>query len=374
MRKWILIFLPLTLWGQALRSQDVVGCTQLLEDAKEAYAAGMVELVPDLLNPCLEPDGLTGPSRLEAYKLVINAYLFDYLPDEAGNLMERFVDEYPDYRAGPDDPAEFELLLDSKLRERGIDPEQEVSDAVEEEVTTAQQQQERARQMMIKPPFEYGHSIGFTVGGSVSFPQMVERYSIGDPADDEGTFGMQPGFQVGMNMNLRLGNVVETSFGLLFHRTGFTYDATPISFTSYEYVEHENRLQLPVTFNFRLNPRARRVSVYLRAGIEGDYLISASGSGVRSYSVNLKDVEVDNVDVKDSRTTLNLNGLAGIGVRIPMENSFFFIESRYTTGLFLVNNKENRYDNQELIWPLYHVDSDFRMQQVSLLAGISWNL
>jgi hypothetical protein len=139
-------------------------------------------------------------------------------------------------------------------------------------------------------------------------------------------------------------------------------------------VEHENRLQLPATFNFRLNPRARRVSVYLRAGIVGDYLISASGSGVRSYTENLKDVEVDNVSIKDSRAVLSLNGLAGLGVRIPMENSFFFIESRYTTGFFLVNQKENRYDNQDLIWLLYHVDSDFRMQQVSLLAGISWNL
>ena len=93
MRKWILILIPLILWGQALRSQDVVGCTQMLEDAREAYAGGMVELVPDLLNPCLKPDGLSGQARQEAYKLVINAYLFDYLPDEAGATMDRFVEE-----------------------------------------------------------------------------------------------------------------------------------------------------------------------------------------------------------------------------------------------------------------------------------------
>ena len=373
MRKWILILIPLMFWGQALRSQDVVGCTQLLEDAKEAYAAGMVELVPDLLNPCLEPGGLTGSPRMEAYKLVINAYLFDYLPDEAGALMDRFVEEYPDYRAGQDDSAEFALLLESKLREQGINPE-EVTTETRQEVTTAQQQQERARQMMIKPPFEYGNSIGFVVGGNVTFPQMIERYSIGDPADDEGTFGLKPGLQVGVDMNLRISNAVETSFGLHFNRTGFTYSASPISFTSYEYVEQESRLQLPAGFNFRLNPGARRVSVYLRAGVVGDYLISATGSGVRSYEENVKDVEVDKVKIKDSRNTLNLNGLVGFGVRIPMENSFFFIESRYTAGLFLVNRKDIRYDNQDLVWLLYHVDSDFRMQQVSILAGISWNL
>jgi hypothetical protein len=139
-------------------------------------------------------------------------------------------------------------------------------------------------------------------------------------------------------------------------------------------VENENRLQIPASFAFRLNPSARRVSIYLRAGVMGDYLISASGSGTRSYSENLKDVEVDKINIKSSRAPLNLHGLAGIGVRIPLENSFIFIESRYTAGLFLINKGENRYDNSDVTWILYHVDSDFRLQQVSILAGVAWNL
>jgi hypothetical protein len=183
-----------------------------------------------------------------------------------------------------------------------------------------------------------------------------------------------PGFQAGAVINLRLGGVVETAFGLHFSRTSFSYAATPLSFASYEYVEHQNHLQLPASFLFRLNPRASRVSVYLRAGVVGDYLLTASGSGVRSYEEYLRDVEVDPVDIKHARRSLNLNGLAGLGIRIPLENSFIFIESRFTSGIFLVNNGENRYDSQDLIWTLYHADSDFRMQQVSLLAGMAWNL
>ena len=373
MRKWILIIIPLSFWSHSIWSQDVVGCNQLLEDAKEAYEAGMVELVPDLLIPCLESGGLSGASRQEAYKLVINAYLFDYLPDEAGAMMERFVDEFPDYRAGEGDAAEFALLLDSKLRERGIDPDQEVAE-VQEEETPVQPQRQPTRQPVVRPPFEYGNSLGFVVGGNVSFPQMVERYSVGDPSEDDGSFGMKPGFQVGVNMNLRIGRAVETSFGLQINRTSFSYAATPVSFANYEYTENEYRLQLPATFNFRLNPDGRRVSVYLSMGIMGDYLISAQGSGVRSYTEMLRDVEVDKTDIKDSRAALNLSGLAGIGVRIPLENSFIFIESRYAAGIFLVNKPENRYENQDLIWLLYHVDSDFRMQQVSFMAGMAWNL
>jgi hypothetical protein len=373
MRKWILILIPLSLWSQALWSQDAVGCTQLLEDAKEAYEAGMVELVPDLLIPCLEPGGLTGTPKQEAYKLVINSYLFDYLPDEAGAMMDRFVDEFPEYRSGEGDAAEFALLLNSKLRERGIDPDQQLAEE-QEEVIPVEPQRQPTRQPVVRPPFEYGNSIGFQLGGNVSFPQMVERYSVGDPAEDEGSFGIKPGFQAGVNMNLRIGRAVETSFGLQFNRTSFSFTASPVSFAEYQYTEHENRLQLPATFNFRLNPDARRVSVYLSIGVMGDYLISAQGSGVRSYTEMLRDVEVDKTDIKNARASLGLSGLAGIGVRIPLDNSFIFIESRYAAGIFLVNKPENRYENQDLIWLLYHVDSDFRMQQVSFTAGMAWNL
>ena len=122
MRKWILIFIPLFLWFQSSAAQDVVGCTQLLEDAKEAYSAGMVELVPELLLPCLESGGFTGTPKQEAYKLVINAYLFDYLPEEADSLMNDFVEDFPDYRARENDPAEFALLLETHLLAKGIDP------------------------------------------------------------------------------------------------------------------------------------------------------------------------------------------------------------------------------------------------------------
>lgn len=373
MRKWILIFVSLFIGGWSLQAQDQVSCRQLLEDAKEAYGAGMVEVVPDLLLPCLDQGALQGTSRQEAYKLVINAYLFDYLPDEADQMMDRFLTDFPGYRAQEGDPAEFVLLLESNLRERGIDPNQPLV-IEEEQVPEQARPQQQARQQSVRPPFEYTNSIGFTLGANGTFPQMVERYSTGDPAEALGSFGFKPGFQVGGALNLLLGQAVEVSFGVQFNRTSFSYSDTPFEFTSYEYLEHQNRVQLPASFLFKLNPYSRRVSVYLRAGVMGEALISASGSGIRSYTENLKDVEVDGISVKDARTSLNLAGLAGLGVRIPLQKSFIFIETSYAYSIFLANKGENRYVNQDLTWLLYHVDSDFRLQQLSLTTGIAWNL
>lgn len=373
MRKWIFILIPLCIGYQSVIAQDLVGCTQLLEDAKEAYAAGMVELVPDLLLPCVESGNLTGNPRREAYKLLINAYLFDYLPEEADSLMNDFIDEFPDYRAQAADPSEFVLLLETQLRARGIDPSQAlVSDVqVADDRDRVQPVESRVR---YKPPFIYGNSMGFQMGGNMTMPWIVERYSIGDPALDEGSFGIAPGFQLGASMNLLLNQGIEASFGLQYNLTRFSYTASPLPFSTYDYNESQHHLQLPASILFKLNPESTGTSVYLRVGIVADYLLAASGDGTRSYSEALKDVVVEKTKITDSRARINLLGMAGLGVRIPFEKAFMFMEAGFTSGIFLVNRAENRYDNQDLTWLIYHVDSDFRSHQLGLSLGMAWNL
>ncbi len=374
MRKWILIFFSLTLGSQSMLAQDVVGCSQLLEDAKEAYAAGMVELVPELLLPCIESGGLSGTLKQDAYKLVINAYLFDYLPEEANDLMDNFVKEFPEYRASASDTGEFALLLNTHLEAQGIDPNEVAEVAVVETETETETQPAPAQQTKLKEPFEYGNSMGFLVGGNGSFPQMVEKYSMGNLATDGGNFGVSYGFQVGATMNLMLSRVVDLGFDLLFSQSSFNYTATPFSFTTYVYEESQSHLQLPVSAIFRLNPNSPRVALYIRAGLVADYMLSATGSGTRSYEEELRDVTVESTDVGTARSKFNLHAMAGLGVRIPLEKSFVFMEARYSTGLIQVNNGESRYQNQDLTWLLYHVDSDFRLNQLTISAGMAWNL
>ncbi len=373
MRKWIIILIPLCFGYQSIAAQDLVSCTQLLEDAKEAYAAGMVELVPDLLLPCIESGNLTGNPRQEAYKLLINAYLFDYLPVEADSLMGNFVNEFPEYRAETSDPSEFVVLLETKLRARGIDPNQAIITKEELKVPEERTSQvdDRSR---YRAPFIYGNSMGFLLGGNATLPWIVERYSIGDPALDEGSFGIMPGFQLGATMNLLLNQGIETSFGLQYNLTRYSYAASPLPYSTYDYQESQHHLQLPASMIFKLNPESTGTSVYLRFGIIADYLLAVSGEGTRSYTESLKDVVVDKTNIADSRARLNLLGMAGFGIRIPFEKAFMFLETGFTSSIFLVNRAENRYDSQDLIWLLYHVDSDFRSHQLSFSAGMAWNL
>jgi hypothetical protein len=108
-----------------------------------------------------------------------------------------------------------------------------------------------------------------------------------------------------------------------------------------------------------------------------DYLTSASAYGTRTYSgtgTYLRDVELEKNEITDSRSRMNLHGLLGAGIIIPLNKSFLFVEAAYTAGLFQANKGDMRYNNEDLVWMLYHVDSDFRINQMILNFGMTWNL
>lgn len=368
----ILVFLALCLGLQTLAAQDLVDCTILLEDAREAYDAGMVELVPEFLLECIQSNGLSGEPRKEAYKLVINSYMFDYLPAEADSLMDGFVREFPDYRAGSSDPQEFVYLLDAHLIALGINPDQPAVDS------TITEEPKRdgyfSKRIITKGAGEYGNSLGFNVGASLNIPNTLEAYSLGDPATDESHFGLLPGFMVGAEANLILNRKLEASFGLHYDLTRFSYSSTPIPSTSYRYVEAQHQVLLPLSIIYKINPESRKFCYYLRGGIVPDYLIYASGKGSRSYEDSQDDLLVDKTDITESRVKFNLNVLLGGGIRIPLNNAFIFAEARVSSRIFQSNQGDYRYGNNDLTWLLYHVDSNFRVYQLSICGGICWDL
>ena len=218
--------------------------------------------------------------------------------------------------------------------------------------------------------------VGFQVGVSGSKGALMEPYSLGDPNLQEGKYAFAPGFVVGLKVDLPVSKGIEIGLGLLYNRVNLSYSASPYDFTSYEYHECENKIQLPVSMLIYLNPKGQ-TRAYFRVGVIADYLLSASAYGTRTYEETgsyLKDVEVEKMSISDTRSRMNMQGLLGMGVNIPLQNAFLSIEACYSAGLFQSNKVEGRYDNQDILWMLYHVDSDFRVNQLLLNVGMTWNL
>lgn len=366
----IVISLLLCLGFQALSAQDQVDCRYMLDDAREAYNAGMVELVPEILLDCIESNGITGDPRKEAYKLVLNSYIFDYRTVEADSLMDHFVAEFPDYRSENSDPQQFVSMLNAHLRARGIDPDQPLYTEMEEDSTFRRFFQ----RTITKGAGEYGNSAGFVFGIPLSLPYTIEGYSVGDPTADDSHFGLLPGLRLGGTGNLILSSKFEASLGLVYDLTRFSYSAAPLTYTSYRYVEAQHRIMLPVSAIYKLNPEDMRMCYYLRGGIEPGYLLYASGKGTRTYEASLDDLQVGRTAITDARKHFNINAFIGGGIRIPFENAFVYVEAGLSSGLWKSNREGEHYQNNDLTWLLYHVDSDFRLRQLSISGGICWDL
>jgi len=388
MRKLVLLALTSCFLLAAVQAQDRVGCTQLLEDAREAYEAGMVELVPELLNDCLESSGLSGSAKQDAYILVITAYLFDYLPDEADALMTSFLRDFPDYQAKTGDPSEFVLLLESRQAEmqaqqvEAVD-EDPLDEDPEEEVVQQEDDQEAPEEVKPQPKprkkttKKTGPGIGLVLGTNFSMPQMTEPYSVTDPNAFGGSFSMGgAGFHAGVAFNLPLSRSIDLGIDLLYLQTPMAFDAQPFEFASYSYEERQNRFSIPVTVLFHLNPDANN-TFYLRLGLVPDYMLGATASAVRSATgeaAGQAGQSLDDLDVSKMRSGLNLSLTGGAGMRFALKSAYIFVEARYQHGLIQGNEPGERYSNQDLIWQIYHVDSDFKLHYVSVSAGMVFNL
>ncbi|MCP4648437.1 MAG: PorT family protein, partial [bacterium] len=173
------------------------------------------------------------------------------------------------------------FLLDTHLRALGINPDESPEDSltiVEDSKTPGY----FARRNITKGAGEYGNTIGFNVGATLSFANTCEGYGVGDPEQDDSHFGLLPGFQLGAEANRILNNKWEASFGLLYNLTRISYSASPLSFTSYRYVESQQLVELPLSMIYKLHPDNRKVCYYLRGGFTPSYLFSASGKGTRT--------------------------------------------------------------------------------------------
>jgi hypothetical protein len=380
-------------------AQNEVGCESLLQDAREAYDGGMVELVPDLLGECLE-SGLSGQSLQDAYKLVINAYLFDYLPEDATAKMQDFIMKFPEYVPSGSDTREFAQLhasvkeeLDAAAaeaataaalkaeadrqaeRQRELDRQEEIR---RQQLEAQKEREPEKRRTRVKPEVDTHHSLGVTAGSVLLFPGLAEKYSMTDPASDQGEFSMAvPGISAGMVFNLNLSSHLNLGIGLGYDRIHMIFNGKPFPFTSYQYDEYQHRMHLPVSLGVDLNPGSSAV-VYFKFGVMADLLLGASASAVRNYDDSgdafYRPVEVPLTTMTDARSRLNVYGLGGLGFKYKYSSGFFFAEAAYNYGFLMSNRGEKRYDYPDLNWQIYHVDSDFKIHYLIITVGLAWKL
>jgi hypothetical protein len=325
----ILILIPFS----SLNGQ-VNKCALNLVKAKEQFNAGQIEEVPPLLLDCLD-DGFTREDRIEAFKLLINAYIFDDYPELAEKYMLIFLSEYPGYEVKDDDPFEFVLLYE---------------------------------QFDNRPVYSFG---GF-LGMNLPHISVREPFGVYNLNEVSGNYTAIPGLRVGGSFSYYLKHNIELSMELMYSQLHFRYEADPYPFTRTEYNEMQNRLDIPLSmiYSFKISP----VQPYLRAGINNSILISASGESSRKYlntaGVDVDDITGSKIDISDERISYNPGIFLGGGGRLGLSKAFLFLDIRYNlsfTGEVVADSRRDT--NNDNIWLFYNQQDDFSINNLSISIG-----
>jgi hypothetical protein len=100
----------IVLTGLNLLAQNT--CTEQLRLAQRRYDGGLLDEIPNIIEPCLK-SGFTKEEKATAYKLLIQTYLFSDKTNEADQVMLLFLKDFPEYAIAPNDHKEFITLYRS---------------------------------------------------------------------------------------------------------------------------------------------------------------------------------------------------------------------------------------------------------------------
>lgn len=319
-------------------------CALKLREAQDNFNLGQIEYVPDLLVDCIE-SGFTREERIQAFKLLINSYLFDDNLALAEQYTLEFLSKYPEYEIVATDPSEFVNLLS----EFDNDPRS---------------------------------SIG--LGGGINFSKIrtLEPFGVhslnglGEGLEGPGKYRSSGfGFQAGIQYNLYLNPTLEISLEPMIYQGTYEYEYRPFDFTFVEYSEDQIRVDFPVSILYTYKTQSK-LDAFFRLGVKTSYLIIARSDSKRSYentgTLAFADVTGAEEEITNTRNLNSVWVVFGAGLRYKLPRSYFFLDLRYNLGLLNQVNTSSRNNGvNQNAFLYYYLQDDFFMDDIAINIGIA---
>ena len=339
-RYLILFTISILFFNLAVMGQK--SCLNTLREAKDLYEQGLIDEIPGLLSSCME-SGFTRAQRIEAYKLIILAYLFDDDQFAAEKMMDEFLKKFPEYEVMPNDPVEFVYLLES-----------------------------------YKTSSFY--SINLTFGPTFTNPAIIEQYSVLDAANTDYSNKTGTGFHVGLGISRNLFKSVNGNIGVFYSTYHYSFleeTVTELKDESYSFAdivakEEISRIDVPLSFTFVLG--RGNLHYTARIGFQVGYVLNAGLSVNRSQSAFDNDISNPDIDLTDYRKSLDYAAVLGAGLEYKIPRGFLVLDLRYRAGLTNVNLGEGRFDNPSHYSRYFHLDDDFRLDYLSIAVGYHFSI
>jgi hypothetical protein len=313
----ILFFALIALCSSQVQAQR--SCRDRVKYARQLFESGQIEKIPAIIDSCINK-GLEKELDIQAYRLLIQTYLFDYNREKAKETMFRFLKKYPDYKFTYNDPIEIKDIF---------------------------------YLFKVRPNWGFG----FNAGLNFSQVQTSEIFSIYNLNSLKSEYNLKIGYFVGIFIEKYLGT--QFSFSLGFDYKVFNYENTESNINNLEKTnlkETTSWFSMPLTISYTIGKN--KFAPFLFTGGEFGFLLRDVGS----FSYNFNAIQVSGKEnVKSGHNLYSGYVIGGIGIRykVPAGNIKFWIGYNYNLTDFINQNK--RYSNTSNIFNYRYIDDDLKL-------------
>lgn len=325
MKKFLLIIFIIALSVQGLVAQNT--CSDQLKVAQRRFDDGLLEDIPQLLANCMK-SGFTNEEKTNAYKLLIQTYLFSENQEKADEVMLQFLNEFPSYNIANNDPKEF-INLYSTYRTNPI------------------------------------FKIEFKIGVNFCMPSFIEPYGVGDIENVKPTYKTKLGGNVELNYINKLYKNIDYSIGASFTLANYSYTNYP---NSYSTVTGDfNNIFIGIPIAVRYNYKIKGINVFAKAGVEPTYLLKSTVALTRTDNIiGRQEPFTGTENLIEFHNKVDIRPLFAIGVAFNIKGNLLNVSAGYKYGSISQMNKKMRYANPTLQTKYFFVEDILRLNQAHI--------
>ncbi|MGE5406886.1 MAG: hypothetical protein ACM3NR_04155 [Methanosarcina sp.] len=326
----LLVFLLIL--SQSVYSQEAGSCAEKLQTAQALFEKGLVDQVPGMISGCLK-SGFTREESLAAYKLLVQAYLLEDMPERADSVMLAFLKKNPEYEISPTDHSSFVNVFNN-FNSR----------------------------VLFQVSGHVGSNVPFVIisrGQSLSGVPGQKKYSTE-------AFNLY----LSLELKFKLSKKLEVNAEAGFSQFAFSKSEIIDGFSTTLSQESQRRIELPLSATYDVF-RVGKFTPYIRLGSGPALIVGTSAKTDINPLYRIPDDRPQNeISLKSRRIFMDLMIQAGGGLKYKIRQGFFFGEVRSNLG---VSNQStfksySGLDN-DYNWFYLNGDDNFRMNSLNINFG-----
>jgi len=309
-------------------------CSEQLAYAEKLYESGQIDKVAAMLEPCLEK-GFTKDEKARAYRLLALCNLYYNEDEEAEKAFLELLKTDKEYKIKETDPSEFVNL--------------------HQEFRTV-------------PVFITGIKFGW----GFSDIYHIENYNDINSIESIGTYNPDNAMSLGLSFETPILKELSVVYELYYSWYSYNFENHILEYANVSFNERISGIDIPVLLQW--NILSNDFVPYVNIGGSFNYLLSSKADYTRKDNEGTEyreDVEVNDLNLTDSRNSFNYALSAGAGFRWKniIGPGYLTFDIRYSRYLKSIVDPEHRADNPEVLYSFLISDNVFKVQNTQFLIG-----